>query len=603
MPLQVPENLIMAYLEGELDANRAAALSKWIESSPENARYLMSLGIIERGLIQHCENRRASAIIEQEEELDSVIMKAIYEQAIQLRMKHERERQEEALAIADQSAGSWPHQVKNISRLIRVIVIPKSAFYLAIAAMVLIVTWIGFVTFTPGPTNQPTAQQDDGSVTPSPTPINRVYVARVQSSVGAQWAGTLRTKNEPLEMGSGITLYEGLVELIFADGAKVIVEGPATIIPTGRNSMHLSEGRIVAIVPESAHGFTVESKAARVIDLGTDFGVEVMDDGTVHAHVFEGLITLEPASASGATPNTTYELGAGDALSVDAAGRVQQEDSTAPQFVRADEYKARSEADRSRYARWKAYMYALGRDPDVAALFTFEQSDVARGVLANRSMAGDALNGSLGDGETFASPKWMPGRFEQTRALKFEYAGGHQMRGVVVPDHDALDLEGPVTLALWVRAENIQQFAGTLVAKRSAPAERLNFNLSFRQQRWVQWGSGVDDLGIACWTPPLLMDGLSAGSWQHLAVTADLEQLRFYINGTLVHTRDQPQEPKTNEAPLLIGCSTPNLQLPGLDGHYPFQGLISEVLIARRAFTGQEIADLYEVGKPEPPVH
>ena len=70
-------------------------------------------------------------------------------------------------------------------------------------------------------------------------------------------------------------LAEGVVELEFDGGARVSIEGPAEFAPRSGQRMELTRGRLVAYVPKQARGFTVDTPTAEVIDLGTEFGVEV----------------------------------------------------------------------------------------------------------------------------------------------------------------------------------------------------------------------------------------------------------------------------------------------------------------------------------------
>ncbi|MBN2217336.1 MAG: FecR domain-containing protein [Pirellulales bacterium] len=110
--------------------------------------------------------------------------------------------------------------------------------------------------------------------------------------------GTVSDSNHPLSVGTRlaagqtVTLERGLVEIQFAQGARVILEERASLEVRGVNASRLTVGRLAATVPESAHGFTVETPAATVVDLGTDFGVSVDGDKTAEAHVFGGQIEV-----------------------------------------------------------------------------------------------------------------------------------------------------------------------------------------------------------------------------------------------------------------------------------------------------------------------
>ena len=71
------------------------------------------------------------------------------------------------------------------------------------------------------------------------------------------------------------SLAEGVVELEFSDGARVRIEGPAEFAARSGGLLLDLCGRLLAYVPKQARGFTVTTPTAEVIDLGTEFGLEV----------------------------------------------------------------------------------------------------------------------------------------------------------------------------------------------------------------------------------------------------------------------------------------------------------------------------------------
>ena len=59
---------------------------------------------------------------------------------------------------------------------------------------------------------------------------------------------------------------------------------------------------LVADVPPSAKGFTVDTPDAKVVDYGTRFGVSTGEDGKYHVQVLEGLapgetVVVDPPDA------------------------------------------------------------------------------------------------------------------------------------------------------------------------------------------------------------------------------------------------------------------------------------------------------------------
>ena len=87
-------------------------------------------------------------------------------------------------------------------------------------------------------------------------------------------------------------LRTGLLSFTYDNGVNVLVESPARFTLSNNNSMILTMGRLSSHVPPTGVGFTVHTPEAEVIDLGTEFGVDVTPDGNSEVHVFKGLVNV-----------------------------------------------------------------------------------------------------------------------------------------------------------------------------------------------------------------------------------------------------------------------------------------------------------------------
>ncbi len=123
----------------------------------------------------------------------------------------------------------------------------------------------------------------------------RFVVARVSGLHEVQWADTARPKQvgNPVAAGETLQLASGLLAIEFNDGAHVILEGPAEFRPDRSGSGRLSQGKLVAQVPKEATGFVVETEAATITDLGTEFGVNVAQLGEAEILVFDGMVEVQ----------------------------------------------------------------------------------------------------------------------------------------------------------------------------------------------------------------------------------------------------------------------------------------------------------------------
>ena len=100
--------------------------------------------------------------------------------------------------------------------------------------------------------------------------------------------------------GQKLRLSRGLAEIAFGSGvAKVVLAAPACLEILAEQDGFLHAGSLTANVPHEAAGFTIRTPTARVVDLGTEFGVAVEKSGRSEVHVFVGSVTVEPQAARG----------------------------------------------------------------------------------------------------------------------------------------------------------------------------------------------------------------------------------------------------------------------------------------------------------------
>lgn len=128
---------------------------------------------------------------------------------------------------------------------------------------------------------------------PTPAPDAVAWLVNAQD---CQWADG-QSPDDGLRPGTVLHVDRGLAEIRFRKGTHVVLNGPARLELLSDNSARLHRGRVTARVPEPAIGFELLSPQGKVIDLGTEFGVSVGDDGVTDVHVFEGQV--ETVAAGG----------------------------------------------------------------------------------------------------------------------------------------------------------------------------------------------------------------------------------------------------------------------------------------------------------------
>lgn len=254
--------LIYLVLEGEADSREVAALDCLMESSPEAVRYCMRYYSMTAALRKSKVIPAMSVRIEDEENAQLNALKLLAEDEVRA-------------PGVDVPQSHMP--VRTIIEKVQVEKSPRktSLFSLSVAALstAALFSLLTYVHFVP-------VCESVATVTDS------MEVRMANSSRKLQKGQLLFNTDKPFHMESG------LLGLQFEYGAKVVLQAPCTFVCKSDGSLYLSRGKVFASVSRESVGFTVETPISRIIDLGTEFGVEVDSIGSVSVQVYKGKTQL-----------------------------------------------------------------------------------------------------------------------------------------------------------------------------------------------------------------------------------------------------------------------------------------------------------------------
>ncbi len=409
-------------------------------------------------------------------------------------------------------------------------------------------------------------------------------VAMLNREVNARWnsADPVPRLGAPLEPGR-LRLESGLAQVVFYNGARVVIEGPAELRIVSSTEAACTGGKLTAEVPPQARGFRIVSPRFDVTDLGTSFGLDMVN-GRNELHVFEGKVEFRTGGSS-----TNQSLLKGHAAVLDGG--------TAPRLVAADptgfaslfELQARSvAADALRYDRWREASLKLRRDPSLWAYFDFEHGTPSDWRLPNLG----ARSATVPDA-TIVGCQWQEGRWTAKPALEF--------RGV--SDRVRLSVPGTsesVTLAAWVRVQGLDRQINSLFMSDGFEAGTIH---------WVIRADGVLGLTVIgargehqILTSPPVLPVDQFGVWTHLAVVLNgpAKQVVHYVNGQPVSRHAVRLGPPYRMGTAELG----NWNAIGFPGNDPFlirnfSGVMDEFCLFGRALGDTEIRALYTDGKPQ----
>ncbi|QDT95343.1 FecR domain-containing protein [Gimesia aquarii] len=138
-------------------------------------------------------------------------------------------------------------------------------------------------------------------------------VAHVFPITDSLWKTGPVEQKETLFSGSTRYLLRGAIEIQFESGSVISLKAPASFTTNGKNAVYLDQGKLVADIPESGHGFEVETLAGRIVDLGTSFSVNVIENQNTEINVFRGKVVVGDVNSS-----SIQEIKTNEAIQIDS---------------------------------------------------------------------------------------------------------------------------------------------------------------------------------------------------------------------------------------------------------------------------------------------
>jgi len=414
-------------------------------------------------------------------------------------------------------------------------------------------------------------------------------IAVLLQSAGAKWDGPgMPTRpGTPLPPGR-LLLKAGSAHIQFYSGATVVLEGPADFRLISPQEAYCARGKVRATVPPQAQGFTIGTPKLELVDVGTEFGLQVGEGDKTEVHVFRGKVELYESGAARARAGRT-ELTTGRGLRLDGLGAGQPIASDPAAFLSAPELSERSVAlVRRRYEDWRGTSERLRRDPRVLLYYTFQNDQPwDRTVQDQVEGRGPSQTGAV------VGCEWVSGRWSEKKALEFKRPGD-RVRINVPGEHSAL------TLMTWVRIDALDHNYTSLLLTDRWRDGSTHWQITKKGELVlnIKHSDGHDNRTR---TPPILTPAQS-GQWVHLAAVYDdqASEMLHYVNGEPVASFSVAYATPLRIGPAEIGnwgsASRENDKTPVRN----LNGRMDEFLLFNQALSPQEIQELYQAGKPTP---
>lgn len=417
-------------------------------------------------------------------------------------------------------------------------------------------------------------------------------VAMLSRSVDAVWESAIRPEvGEAIPNGT-LQLESGLVQLEFFCGATVVVEAPAKLELISSMQARVYHGKLRAQVPPAARGFTLDFQDSKVVDLGTEFAMDVGPD-SVNLQVFDGEVELHPAGGE------MRLLAAGDAVERGLDGNLSTSVSTPDAFVDISGLQQRARLSRSnQFQRWQKYSAEFRSNPSLIAYYPLDDAGEWHRRLINHAPSRSDLQASELDGAVVGAQR-VAGRWDEKSSLEFKRPGD-RVRIAIPGEFDSL------TFMCWTKIDSLDRWYNSLFLTDGYNAgephwQILNTGRVYFSVLPAEMGQG-GPRDFKSLSPPFWKPSMS-GKWLHVATTYDVAASRIthYLNGEQLSSEAVPAESlvsKTRIGAASIGNWSQPTRTDAQFAIRNLNGSIDELAVFAAALSADEIMEIFEHGIP-----
>ncbi|QDU55884.1 LamG-like jellyroll fold domain-containing protein [Aeoliella mucimassa] len=589
--------LCSAYLDGSITETDFAQLVDWLKSSEEHRREFSRISMLHTNLQVVMQHNDMVDFFAEDQSPDSCFtmvdprnIRIMLEEAAEAAARRAKEAAERAAAeAAEAERKRREEEERNRPDRPKPIEIPQSAAYLAAAVLAasLLLAVSAFWHSQESATQQVVSHSQTDQAPPAlPT------IATLTTSIDTKWSDA----DASLAVGSRLMagplrLDHGMAQIDLDDGASVVLESPISLDLLSAGRIRLLQGKLVAQVPERAIGFTVTAGTSNIVDLGTEFGIDMRNEGGFGVHVLDGEIALKLKKEEG-NDLPSESLHAGTARAVDPTGEVSKKIAMDRHvFIR----RVPSTSFELAMLKSRPTAYWRFNEPEssttIKSLGELEHESglspgIALGVENRRTEAGNRM-------ASFSVP--------------------HQ--GIDVGVHRELALTRDFTIESWiVTPDNVDlSTPRRIISSFSEPNSGFAFGIAghafagsneFPSMTLLFTFYGQYDC--------LSLAGLRPNELYHVAVTVDSQgKPSLFVDGSPVPckfnalslTDDGYQTVPDNWNPQLIGTPSSNVRIggnpPSQGQTYPeesWDGSIDEIAVFDRALSAEEIQMHYQAG-------
>ncbi len=412
------------------------------------------------------------------------------------------------------------------------------------------------------------------------------------SQAGTQW------QDRPLADGAvipaqPIVLHSGIAHIEFFSGVTLVVEGAAAFEVISPMEMKLTHGKMRAHVPEPAQGFKIRTAEGDLVDLGTEFGINV-SPGQSEVHVLTGEVEWHPHK------DPMRRMLKGEAARWNNTTTSPQVLTAKPEdFTSLTQARQRiTQARKASRDTWKNHHATTCRDPRLIACYQPSSVDQWSRQFPNLATTAEP---KPGDAAIVAATRDLDRWGTPQGGLDLSPTGS-RIRLTIPGDYRSL------TLLAWVKINSLDRLYNSLFLTDGHEVGEPHWQLTddgrlFFSVKKLNPTEPTGQDKHHFYSPPFWNTALS-GQWLMLATTYDVDAhtVTHYLNGQPINTESIPPAflvEKVTLGDASIGnWSQPQYHQDPRFAVRNLNGTMDEFALYSAALTPTEIAQLHSLGRP-----
>lgn len=412
----------------------------------------------------------------------------------------------------------------------------------------------------------------------------------------AVWEGETIGNGALLPEGE-LHLVSGLVHVELFSGVQMVIQGDAVFSIDSPMLVSMRKGRVRAHVPDPAHGFRIKTSGGEIVDLGTEFTIDV-DQNRSRVKVVDGEVEVRPREAD------VRRIRDGEGLRLSSQGMLAKDATGQIDLVGPAAFQdalARRQSDQFR--TWQQSTETLRMDPRLIAHYLVDPDQGWSRRIANGASAENKTTGVAGDGAVVVAERTEDRWGRNGGALDFSRMGS-RVRVMVPGEHRGL------TLLCWVKINSLDRWYNSLFLTDGHEAREPHWQIMndgrmfFSVKPPSTESLSETELKRQKFLSEPFWDTSMSGQWIMLCTVYDVDQkqVTHYVNGEVISDESIPDNLLVDSikigAASICNWSEPMYRTDATFVVRNLNGCVDEFALFSGALSSNEISNLFQAGNP-----